>query len=50
MLRLIGLALAAPFFLVLFLGALVAVVVDFTIFRLRALITGEPHLKGLWEF
>lgn len=49
-LRAVGLFLAAPFLLVLVFGASISVLVDFTFFRLRSAITGEPHPKGVWEF
>jgi len=49
-LRKIGLALAAPFFLIVILGALVAVLVDFVWFRLQFVFAGQPRSKALWEF
>jgi hypothetical protein len=45
-----GLIIASPFLLAIMLAALVAVLVDFAWFRLRATFTGELHPKGLWEF
>jgi hypothetical protein len=50
LLRAIGLAVAAPFLLVVLLAALVAVVVDFAFFRVHAAFIGDLHPKGLWEF
>lgn len=49
-LRTVGLLLAAPFLLVLVIGASISVLVDCTFFRLRSAITGEPRPKGVWEF
>ena len=49
-LSLIGLAVVLPIFLVILLGALLTVLVDFACFRIGFALTGEPRRKSLWEF
>jgi len=39
-----------PFLLVAVLGALLFVMIDFLVVRVRNLILGQPETKGLWEF
>ena len=48
--KLFAYALAAPFFLVAFLAALVCVLLDFAWFRTHDMFRGNPQPKGLWEF
>jgi len=46
----IAYTLAAPFLLIAVLAALVVVLLDFTLFRIRETLHGNPHPKALWEF
>jgi hypothetical protein len=41
--------LAAPFFLVAVLSALLFVLLDFAWFRTHQMLLGNPQSKGLWE-
>lgn len=40
----------SPLAIIIILGALVVVLIDFSIFRMREMIAGQPQPKGLWEF
>lgn len=49
-LRTLATVVAAPFLLAISLMVFLVVLADFSIFRLRALRSGNTHPKGLWEF
>ena len=49
-LKLIAYTLATPFLLIALLSSAVCVLLDFTCFRLRERLAGNPPPKRLWEF